>query len=108
MTLKHRTHSAIDIDKAKFNPAAVFRSPEELADHPDLAVNDKIEILRRWQYDAAQLAVAEEEGMKNNSSDLLGRISVALDRLTGGFDVEHGGPTKLGGLPKASIDRTDR
>ena len=104
--MKGKAQSPVDLDKAKFNPASVFGSPEEVVGHPGLGSLDKIEILRRWQYDAAELAVAEEEGMKkNNNSDLLQRISVALDQLTGGFDVERGGPTKHGGLPKSSVKR---
>jgi len=63
-------------------------------------VAQKVEILRRWEYDAAEVAVAVEEGMPDrDDEDLLRRILLALDRLTGGLDVERSGPSKQHGLP---------
>lgn len=91
----------IDLEKAKRNPGAVFESPEELAAHPDLSIEQKIDLLRRWQYDASEIAVAEEEGMiqrgERRDSALLRRVAKTLDELTGGFDVERTPPTKQGG-----------
>lgn len=45
-----------------------------------------------------EIAVAEEEGMlADGDSPLLGQVLEALEKLTGGFDVEHTPPTKQGG-----------
>ncbi len=52
-----------DIEKAMLNPTTVFRTPDEVLLREDLSREQKIEILRRWAYDARQLEVAEEENM---------------------------------------------
>jgi hypothetical protein len=57
-------------------------------------------VLRRWEYDASEVAVAEEEGMPGTENDTLNQILLALHRLTGGVDVEHTGPTKHRPLPR--------
>ena len=88
----------IDLDKAQLDPSSVFSSPEELRDHPGLTREQKIEILRRWAYDASELAVAEEEGMVGGESSHLSQILSVLDSLTGGYDVEHSPPTKQEGV----------
>ena len=88
----------VDLEKARLDPAAVFTTPEELRDHRALSREQKIEILRRWAYDASELAVAEEEGMGDGEPIMLSRVLRVLDALTGGYDVEHGPPTKQDGV----------
>lgn len=90
--------SDIDIEKARLDPGSVFVSPEQLRDHPRLTLEQKIEILRRWAYDASELEVAEEEGMMGGETSLLDRILSALNDLTGGYDVKHSPPTKQEGV----------
>lgn len=87
----------IDLDKALLDPAGVFASPEEVRDHPKLKRDDKIEILKRWAYDAAEQLVAVEEGMRGAGDDTFRRIYLALGALG---EADHGGgrtPTKQGG-----------
>jgi hypothetical protein len=86
------------LDRALFDPASVFASPEVLAGHPGLTPEQKIEILRSWEYDAAELAVAEEEGMQGPENNLLQRILLVLASLTHGRDVEFVAITKQHGL----------
>jgi len=88
----------IDLEQALLDPGSVFSSPEELRDHRGLTCEQKIEILRRWAYDASELAVAEEEGMIGGESSQLARVISVLDSLTGGYDVEHSPPTKQEGV----------
>ena len=57
----------------------------------------KIKILRRWEYDARELEVAEEENMKSNDVSLLGDILVVLHKLGIKVDREKYSPTKQGG-----------
>ena len=90
----------IDLARALDDPAATFGTPEAVVDHPDLDAAQKAEILRRWEYDAAEAAVAGEEGMCDDGNDLLQRILKSLHRVTGGFDVEHTAPSKQHGLPE--------
>ncbi len=88
------TESELELEKARLDPGSVFASPEELRDHGGLTREQKIEILRRWAYDASELAVAEEEGMIGGESSNLAQVLSVLDAVTGGYDVEHSPPTK--------------
>jgi hypothetical protein len=95
-----RAAAQFDPGNAIFDPGSVFTSPEEVRDSSALSTEQKIDILRSWEYDAAELAVAEEEGMcGDDDDDLLRRVLLALDSVTDGIDVEHTGPTKQHGLP---------
>lgn len=95
--------ATVDMDQALLDPGSVFATPEELLAQDDLSQQQKIEILRRWEYDASEIAVAEEEGMPGENGDLLHRILLALNQLTGGVDVEHVGPSKQHGIPRSAI-----
>ena len=53
MTQKGATPS-IDMEKAIIDPGSVFSTPEDVEGHTDLTQEEKIEILRRWEYDAAE------------------------------------------------------
>lgn len=92
-----------DLDQALLDPASVFDSPEELAGRSDVERKDKIEILRRWEYDASGAAVAEEEGMPDGDEDLVSRVASALTRLTGGYNPGFSPPTKHGGIPRRAF-----
>jgi hypothetical protein len=87
-----------DLEQARLDPGAVFDGPEGLRDHPGLTQAQKVELLRRWAYDASELAVAEEEGMQNGEESALARVLSVLNELTGGYDVEHSPPTKQEGV----------
>ena len=88
----------IDYDKALLDPASVFATPEEVLDRADLTREQKIEILRRWEYDASEIAVAEEEGMVADQPLILSRVLLALEQLTGGIVSRPTPPTKQGGV----------
>jgi len=92
----------IDMEKALLDPASAFATPEELECHPALSKEQKIELLRRWEYEESEEEVAADEGMPGGDSKLLRRVVLALDRLTGGVDVERTGASKQAGLPPQS------
>ena len=73
-------------------------SPEEIANDPGLTLEQKIELLRSREYDAAEIAVAEEEGMQGPEDEELRRVLLALARLTRGKDAESVAPSKQHGL----------
>jgi hypothetical protein len=100
---KEGLSASVEMEKALLDPASVFATPEEVQSHPGLKPEQKIEILRRWEYDAAEVAVAVEEGMPGDDSGLLRRIVLALEKLGGRIDVEHIAPTKQHGLPESSL-----
>lgn len=79
----------IDIDKALLNPATVFKTPEEVLKSDELSREQKIEILSRWEFDARQLQVAEEENMIGTNADILGQIMRALLQLDEKSEVER-------------------
>lgn len=88
----------IDYEKALLDPASVFGGPEEVLEQTGLTSEQKIEILRRWQYDAIEVAVAEEEGMMGDQPLMLRRVVLALQKLTGGIVSERTPPTKQDGV----------
>ena len=85
----------IDVKKAMLDPTSVFKDPEEVVASDELNRDQKIEILRRWEYDARQLEVAEEEaGMAVLRPEMFDRVVQALHTLGAERDTEHSPPTK--------------
>jgi hypothetical protein len=95
--------SPSEVERAMEAPASVFAAPEEVLAQSGLTREQKIEILRRWQYDAVEVDVAVEEGMPGEEDPLLRRIMLALGELTGPINLEHLGPNKQHGLPREDI-----
>ena len=85
---------AVDLEAALRDPAAVFATPEEVATHPALTPEQKVEILRLWEYDTAEAEVATEEGMPGGDDGLLRRILLALEALHADVNAGDTGPTK--------------
>ena len=90
----------MDMEKALIDPGAVFQEPEAVVSDGTLSREQKIEILRRWEYDSRLLQVAEEEGMEGSSNNLLAKIREALHALDFWPDTEQAGPSKTGGESK--------
>jgi len=85
----------IDVNKAMLDPTMVFKDPKDVVANVELTRDQKIEILRRWEYDARQLEVAEEEaGMLVLRPELFDRVVQALHTLGVERDIEHTPPTK--------------
>ncbi len=77
--------SAMDLDKAKLDPASVFRAPEDVLGAPGLSPEEKKSILVRWEADVEALLRATEEGMppsENRSpAELLRAVHEAMQSL---------------------------
>ena len=85
----------IDVKKAMLDPTMVFKEPKEVVANDELTRDQKIEILRRWEYDARQLEVAEEEaGMAVHRPEIFDRVVQALHTLGVKRDTENTPPTK--------------
>jgi hypothetical protein len=93
----------IDMEKALLDPGSVFGAPEAVLASDVLSNQQKIEVLRRWEYDASENGVATEEGMPEVEDDLLHRILEALGQLTSDISVEDIGPTKQHGIPRSAV-----
>ena len=87
----------MDFEKALIDPASEFSSSTNVCTEQSLTRDQKIQILRRWEYDARELEVAEEENMGGRGPDELDEILAALHQLNAKVDVEHSPPTKQGG-----------
>lgn len=87
----------MNIDKAMLDPASVFSCPADVSNESTLTREQKIKLLRRWEYDARELEVAEEENMGGGPPDILDEILAELNRLHAEADTDHSSPTKQGG-----------
>jgi len=94
-----------DIEKALLNPAMVFKNPQEVVESNDLSREQKIEILRRWEYDLRELQVADEESMTAPKPEAvtLDMILKALHSVGAPPDVERTAPTKQRGQLRSRI-----
>ena len=94
-----------DFEEALLDPTAIFRNPRDVLQRAGITRSQKIEILRRWEYDARALEVAEEENMAGTQlSDVLDRVLNALHALGASPDLEHTPPIKLGGHYRKPAD----
>ena len=85
----------IDVKTAMLDPTMVFEDPMDVVANDELTRDQKIEILRRWEYDARQLEIAEEEaGMAVRRPEMFDRVLQALHTLGVKRDIEHTPPTK--------------
>jgi hypothetical protein len=84
-------------DQPHSDPALATASPQEILHHPTLTRKEKIELLRSRQYDAAEIAVAEEEGMQGPENDPMRDILLALAELVKHESDEPVAPTKQHG-----------
>ncbi len=85
----------IDVTKAMLDPTKVFKEPKDVVASNELTRNQKIEILRRWEFDARALEVAEEEaGTAILGPEMFDRVVQALHTLGAKRDTEHSPPTK--------------
>lgn len=89
----------IDVDKAALSPTSVFHTPMDVVLEESLSREDKLRILREWEFDARELCVAEDENMAGGEEQPLDGVLAAIQALTG--EVPEGGsaPTLQGGGP---------
>ena len=86
----------MDIERAMLNPGSQFSCPDDILCEHVLTREQKIKVLRRWEYDARELEVAEEENMGGGPPSVLDEILKALHDLDSEVDIEHLPPTKQG------------
>ena len=84
----------MEYEKAKLNPAAVFKAPQEVVSSQEFSREQKIQILQQWEQDARLMEVAEEESMSGPQPKLLQPIREALHALNHWPDMENSGPSK--------------
>lgn len=87
--------SPTDLARALDNPPAAFPRPSDVLLRGDLSRDEKIRILKRWEYDARLVEVAQEENMSGARPSALSEILDSLHRL--GVSGSSSSPTKGGG-----------
>jgi len=93
------------LSRTLLDPAAEYKAPNDVLIDPDLSESEKIEILRRWEYDASETSVAEEEGMPPGEGPTLTEVLQALHQLVPKIDTERSPPTKQGGLDRTAVQK---
>ena len=87
-------------EQAKTDPTLVFERPGDVLNDTTLTREQKIDILRRWEYDERELSVAEEENMPNRNNGkrtgCLEEILRALRALNAEGRDPHSASTKQG------------
>jgi hypothetical protein len=82
------TFAAPDIDRAKLDPASVFRAPKDVLLVPGLSAEDKKAILARWEADVDALLRATGEGMppsdNRSPAEMLRAVHEAMQSLERG------------------------
>ena len=87
-------NNKVDLQTMLRDPAAVFRRPSDVLNHPGLTRDERLAILEQWERDARELSVAEEEGMGGGEESFLARVRLALAQL--GEDLPSSAGTKHG------------
>jgi len=73
-----------DFKQAMRDPQSCFDKPNQVLADTTFSKEEKIKILKQWEYSTRELSVAEEENMLsqlNDESNLLKQIQIALRTL---------------------------
>lgn len=87
----------MNVQQALDNPSSCFASPGDVVRSDEISQAEKIQILRRWEYDARLLEVAQEENMMGGTASRLAEVLDALHAL--GEEGSSGATNKHGGTP---------
>jgi hypothetical protein len=87
----------LDYHKALQDPRAAFGWPERVLADPRLDREGKRAILKNWEQDERELAIAEEKGMGGGERNMLQRVRRALEAVSEGEVRCTPGVSKRGG-----------
>lgn len=101
----HEKPATVDLQQAYLDPGSVFATPEAVLSCETLSKEQKVEVLRRWAYDASEEEVAEEEGMPPREGSLLRSVLQALAQAAPDLDLDldRVDLTKQHGIPRSAI-----
>ncbi|WP_432698395.1 hypothetical protein ACQUQP_08650 [Marinobacterium sp. YM272] len=86
----------MSFEQAMLDPAKCYDTPADLLNDTRLSREEKIKVLRCWEFDARESEVAEEENMGGGRSTPLSEVLDALHKL-GETSTSVDAPTKQGG-----------
>jgi hypothetical protein len=87
----------MDLEKTVKDPGLTFKRPAQVLQSKDLSWEQKIKILRQWEFDVRELQVAEEESMTGPQPVTLAEVREALRALGVVGNPDQSAPTKQGG-----------
>jgi hypothetical protein len=87
----------MNLKRALDDPASVFAAPADVVRSEDVSREQKIQILRRWEYEARTLEVAQDENMMGGGGSRLAEVLDALHSL--GEQGSSGATNRQGGAP---------
>jgi hypothetical protein len=93
MTLRR---ASFNLERALIDPAAAFAEPRNVLADRNLSRDTKLRLLRQWERDARELAVAEDEGMTGGEESMFGRVRRALQQLGAEEHIDPPQTTKHG------------
>ena len=73
--------SGVELKRARLVPSAVFTSPEAVVKSDELSRAQKIEILRRWEFDAWRTSDADPAIAMPDAPGMLDQVRCALALL---------------------------
>lgn len=90
-------------DKLAVDVSKHFATPEALLAAEDLSREQKLALLRQWEYDLHLLQVATEENMTGNAApgtnaEKIRQVQMAAEKLGARLDPKKGGAAKIGTL----------
>ncbi len=85
------------IERALLDPSTVFACPRDVVASSGISDAQKIEMLRRWEYDVREEEVAQEENMAGDMPVTLSHVLDALNQLGAHPGHDHPSPAKQGG-----------
>lgn len=89
----------MNLQQALDDPSSCFASPADVVRSAEITHAEKTQILRRWEYDARLLEVAQEENMTGGTASRLQEVLDALHALgevgsSGAATRQEGAPTE--------------
>ena len=92
-------------DKLAVDVSTHFSTPEQLVAAEDLTREQKLALLRQWEYDLHLLQVATEENMtaetsSGSNAERIRQVHAAAEKLGAELDPEKSGAAKTGAIIK--------
>ena len=69
------------VETALADPSSVYKEPAEVLLDKELTKEQKLEVLRQWEFDAREILMADEENMVGDSPSMLHRVLEAIESL---------------------------
>ena len=82
--------NGIELKRARLVPSSVFTSPDAVVRSADLSRAQKIQILRRWEFDCRRLPDGDQPACFADLTGMLSRIQGALASLGASPPLQSG------------------